>query len=114
MLALPQDVEVALRQLLSVVRSEPYQQFAFGGAAYKDDASVVNKISGLLYATWYCAETEKQTAEVKLGRDDLVAALRASVASSTRYQQMWVVMRSEHNGTCLAGYQNQTREFRPG
>lgn len=117
MSSLPADVDYALRTLLSVIRlsSTAHLPVAVGASdVHRKDVFMAN-VANFLYANWYCPVTIKENEDSPtMGRDDLTSALRAAVASSTRWQKGWVVIRTVPSGTCLAGRQNQTRELRVG
>ena len=110
--SLPMDVDGALRRLASLAQSEACRSLVCG--ASDDPSNVCEQLTGFLYAQWYSAVDEKEESGVMLGRNDLTSALRASVASASRFQPGWVVTQSAHDGSCVAANQKQSRELRPG
>lgn len=117
MSSLPADVESALRDLLAVVQSSSKEQLLATcvATAVPQHNSQVDAVAVFLYTNWYSfAGAKGNQPNVTLGRDNLTAALRASIAASTQWQNGWVVLQAAVDGACLAGHQNQSRELRTG
>lgn len=120
-LRLPRDVERELRRILAKLPSAPAEIRALGQLAPESDdgaapaAETLALIADWLYTTWYTALAhEEDPSDLIAGRDNLVAALRASSAGSTRWERGWVVVRSAPDGTCLAGRGGHLHELRAG
>jgi hypothetical protein len=117
---LPRDVDRALRRLLKTLQSAPAEITALGQSMDGSDdgavrASEIEQISTWLYTAWYTAlERPEEIQALVPGRDNLVSALRASIAASTRWETGWVVMRTAPSGMCLAGRGKLVRDLRPG
>jgi hypothetical protein len=117
--ALPSDVDWALRRLLKTIQFPPAEIKALsqpmdGNVDGAIGISALEQISNWLYTAWYTALVSlEETKAVVPGRDNLVSALRASIAASTRWETGWVVMRTSPSGMCLAGRGHQTRKLRP-
>jgi HopA1 effector protein family len=118
--SLPNDIDRALVRLLQTLRSAPGEIKEFGIRSDEHDreeirASTLDRLARWLYATWYCALEPAEAAHPSsIDRENLAAALRASVSASTRWESGWVAVQVGLNGVCLAGRGTQTRELRPG
>jgi hypothetical protein len=111
----PADVRRALLRLVRTIRSAPDATARATGEPDSDRDGALARMSGWLYASWYCAlETPETPSSANVGRAELGPALRASPAASSRWEADWVAVRGEVDGVCIAGRGTSTRELRAG
>jgi hypothetical protein len=111
---LPVEVHASLARLVDLVRAEAAHVERLM-ADVEPVAGHANPLAAWLYASWYVALPEPDAADPRVAwRTDLASALRASLPSSARWREGWVVLERRGEGQCLVGRRGASRLVRPG
>jgi hypothetical protein len=111
------STEATLSQLVTLARSARPQISSLLKEAVPDDARAPGRLQGVgawLYTNWYLPLPTPAASAVPIGRHDLAACLRGSLAAAGQWQAGWVVLGQTPDGCCVAGRDQQSRSLAPG